>query len=170
MLPRIPSTHTVEKRSMLPGRLNFATSVIARVSKTGALSLLGFVLAYWTWAWCAPAALARAADVAEPVSGLANAGNLFGRSHGDAPATAPTGLAIKLLGVIAAGPGGSGYALLQLGAGKTQVVRAGGYLAPGILLEQVLPQQVILQRNGSRETLVWPHAQTPAAATSVPVR
>ena len=155
---------------MPSGRSKFAPSVIARISKTGALSLLGCVLAYWTWAWCAPAALARAVDVAEPLSSLANAGNLFGRGHGDAHVATPTGLAVKLLGVVAAGPGGSSYALLQLGAGKTQVVRVGGYLAPGILLEQVLPQQVILQRNGSRETLVWPHPQTPAAATSVPVR
>lgn len=155
---------------MLSGRSNLAQTMIARMSKAGALSLLGFVFAYWTWAWLAPSPLPRAAEVATSVSRLAAASNLFGQGQGDAHAGTPTGLAIKLLGVIAAGPDGSGYALLQLDAGKTQVVRAGEYLAPGILLEKVLPQQVILQRNGSRETLVWPHPQTPATSTSAPVR
>lgn len=155
---------------MLSGRSNLAQTVIARLSKIGALSLLGFVLAYWTWAWFAPSPLPRAAEMSTPAHGLVAAGNLFGRDHGDAHAGTPTGLAITLLGVIAAGPDGTSYALLQLDAGKTQVVRAGGYLAAGILVEKVLPQQVILQRNGSRETLVWPHPPTPATATSVPVR
>ena len=155
---------------MLSGRSNLAQTVIARMSKASALTLFGFVLAYWTWAWFAPSPLPRAAEVSAPASRLTGAGNLFGRGQDDAHVGTPTGLAIKLLGVIAAGPGGSGYALLQLDAGKTQVVRAGGYLAPGILVEKVLPQQVILQRNGSHETLVWPQPQTPATSTSVPVR
>ena len=73
--------------------------------------------------------------------------------------------------IIAAQPEGSGYALLQLDARETRVVRAGGDLAPGIHVERVLPQRVILQRNGSRETLVWPHpAQTPATAPDNPAR
>ncbi len=156
---------------MPSGRSNLAQTAIARMSKAGALTLLGLVLAYWTWAWCAPSPLPRAMEISEPAGRLAAAGNLFGRVQDDAHADTPTGLAVKLLGVMAAAPEGSGYALLQLDAKKTQVVRAGGYLAPGIRLEKVLPQQVILQRNGVRETLVWPHpVQGAAAATSAPVR
>ncbi|KRE86937.1 general secretion pathway protein [Rhodanobacter sp. Soil772] len=156
---------------MSSGRSNFAQRAIAVVSKAGALSLLGFVLAYWTWAWWAPSPLPAAMQTFEPSASLAAAGNLFGQPPGGARADVPTGLAVKLLGVMAAMPEGSGYALLQLDAKETQLVRAGGYLAPGIRLEKVLPQQVILQRNGSRETLVWPRpVQAPATTTSTSVR
>lgn len=155
---------------MLSGWSNLAQTVIGRMSTAGALSLFGCVLAYWTWAWGAPSALPRAADVSTPAGHLAAAGNLFGHGQRDARAVAPSGLAITLLGVMAAGADGAGYALLQLDAGKTRVVRAGSYLAPGILLEKVLPQQVILQRNGSRETLAWPHPPVSAASPAVPAR
>jgi general secretion pathway protein C len=156
---------------MPSGRSNFAQTAIDSASKTGALSLLGLVLAYWTWAWCAPAPLPRAMEISEPAGRLVAAGNLFGRLPGDAHADVPTGLAIRLLGVMAAEPEGAGYALLQLDAKNTRVVRAGEYLAPGVRLEKVLPQQVILQRNGSRETLVWPHpVQAPATTTSTSAR
>lgn len=152
---------------MLSGRSKLAPTAIASASKALASSLLGLVLAYWTWAWCAPSPLPRSMEVSEPPARLAAAGSLFGGAAGDAPADAPTGLAVKLLGVVADPPAGSGYALLQLGAGETRVVRAGGVLAPGIRVEQVLPQRVILQRHGSRETLGWPSpAQAPATASA----
>jgi general secretion pathway protein C len=152
---------------MLSGRSNLARTALGAASKAGALSLLGLVLAYWTWAWCAPAPLPRAMEISGPADRLAAAGNLFGRLPGDAQAEVPSGLAIRLLGVMAAEPQGAGYALLQLDAKKTRLARAGEYLAPGIRLEKVLPQQVILQRNGSRETLAWPRpSQAPATTTS----
>ena len=153
---------------MSSGRSNFVQTAIGLASKIGALSLLGLVLAYWTWAWCAPAPLPRAMEISEPAGRLVAAGSLFGRPPGDVHADAPTGLAIRLLGVMAAEPEGSGYALLQIDAKKARLVRAGEDLAPGIRIEQVLPQRVILQRNGSRETLVWPHpVQAPATTTSI---
>ncbi|MGN6704988.1 MAG: type II secretion system protein N [Rhodanobacter sp.] len=152
---------------MSSGRSDFVQTATDVALKTCALSLLGFVLAYWTWAWCAPAPLPRAMAVAEPPGRLAAAGDLFGRLSSDAHADVPTGLAIRLLGVMAAEPEGSGYALLQLDAKKTRLARAGEYLAPGIRIEKVLRQQVILQRNGSRETLAWPRpVQAPATTTS----
>lgn len=156
---------------MSSGRSNLAQTAIASASKVIAASLLGLVLAYWTWAWCAPSPLPRAMETSEPPGRLVAAGNLFGTAQGDAQADTPTGLAVKLLGVIAGQPEGSGYALLQLDAKETRVVRAGGDLAPGIRVESVLPQRVILQRHGSRETLVWPQpAQTPAITPSASVR
>lgn len=156
---------------MLSGRSKLAPTAVASASKALALSLLGFVLAYWTWAWCGPSPLSRSMEISEPPARLTAAGNLFGGMAGDAPADAPTGLAVRLLGVVAGQPAGSGYALLQLGAGETRVVRAGGNLAPGIRVEEVLPQRVILQRHGSRETLAWPNpAQAPATASGTPVR
>ena len=159
--------HTQMKHDMPSGRSNRVQTAIHYTSKAVALSLLGLVLAYWTWAWCAPLPLPPSASIAEPASRLAAANRLFGGLPAAGHTDAPTGLAVKLLGVMAGNPAGAGYALLQLDAKKTQLVRAGGYLAPGIRVEQVFPQQVILQRNGVRETLVWPHpVQTPAPTTS----
>jgi general secretion pathway protein C len=152
-------------------RSNLAQTAIVSMAGIVALSLLGLVLAYWTWAWFAPPALPQARAVAAPVTRLAAAGDLFGALHGDTAADTPTGLAITLLGVMAGEPEGAGYALLQLDAKKTQVVRAGAELAPGIRLEKVLTHQVILLRNGTRETLAWPKPGQPAThPTSIPIR
>ena len=156
---------------MRSGLSSFAQAAITPVSRVGALAVLGLALAYWSWAWWAPAPLPRAMATAGSAGSLAAANDLFGQQPGGAHAEVSTGLAVKLLGVMAATPEGSGYALLQLDAKETQLVRAGGYLAPGIRLEKVLPQQVILQRNGLREILAWPHsAQAPATTTSTSVR
>lgn len=158
------------KSDMPSRRSERVQTAVYTAAKAAALSLLGLVLAYWTWAWAAPSVLPGATVMAEPASSLETASQLFPGVPGESHTDAPTGLAVKLLGVIADEPEGVGYALLQLDAKKTQVVRAGGYLAPGIRVEKVFPQQVILQRNGARETLVWPRPELPATVKSTPVR
>lgn len=150
---------------MPSGRSNFAQTSVAFTAEAGALALLGLVLAYWTWAWLAPSPLPQAMGVSAPGGRLTAAGNLFGQAQGDARTGTPTGLAIELLGVVAGVPAGSGYALLRLDAKETRVVRAGEELAAGIRVESVLPEQVVLQRNGARETLTWPR---PLPAPAVP--
>ncbi len=156
---------------MSSGRFKLAQTSIDITLKAGALALLALVLAYWTWAWGAPSPLPQATEVSAPAGRLAATGNLFGEVPGGAHVGAPTRLAIKLLGVMAGAPAGSGYALLQLDAKETQVVRAGEDLAPGIRVESVLSEQVILRRNGSRETLAWPRpAPTPASAKNPPAQ
>jgi len=158
-------------RVVSSGGSKFAQTTAVAASKFVALAALGLVLAYWTWAWLAPATLPPAQKVSEPSGRLAAAGKLFGHEPDGAPVATSTGLAIKLLGVIAGQPQGSGYALLQLDAKDTHVVRSGGEVAPGVRVESVLPQQVILQRAGARETLAWPQpGQTPETTTSSPTR
>ncbi|MEO5810647.1 MAG: type II secretion system protein N [Rhodanobacter sp.] len=167
----IQTMRTQVKHDMPSGRSKLVHTALHSMALAMAMSLLGLVLAYWTWAWWAPSPLPGTTAIAEPASPLAAASGLFGKLPGAATADAPTGLAVKLLGVIAGEPEGTGYALLQLDAKKTRVVRAGGYLAPGIRVEKVFPQQVILQRDGVRETLVWPRPVQPAAPVkSPPVR
>ena len=144
-------------------RLRRVQSAMATISNVGALSLLGVVLAYWSWVWWAPTPLPPAMAVAEPGTRLAAAGTLFGEDAGAEHPDVPTGLAVSLLGVVATEPAGSGFALLKLGAKDSRVVRAGSLLAPGIRVEKVLPQKVTLERNGVRETLAWPH---PAPASN----
>jgi general secretion pathway protein C len=152
-------------------RSKLAHTAVASLSQTAALAVLGGVLAYWTWAWCAPSVVPPIVDMATPTAQLTAARNLFGQAPGNAHAAAPSALAITLLGVMAARPPDSGYALLRLDAGKTRLVRAGDNLAPGIRVEQVLPQEVILQRHGVRETLAWPQpAKASVTSPGVPAR
>lgn len=136
-------------------RFGLAQIVLVSSATLAALLLLCAVLAYWTWVWIAPRAVPRARAIEIPPRVVAAYG-LFGEAQRSRDAVAPTGLAIRLLGVAAAAGGKSGYAIVQLEANKTLAVREGADLAPGIRLVEVKAEQVILERNGVRETLALP--------------
>jgi general secretion pathway protein C len=63
---------------------------------------------------------------------------------------------MRVLGVVAASGGKSGYAVVQLDGNKILAAREGTDIAPGIRLAQVQAGQIILERNGVRETLALP--------------
>ena len=128
-----------------------------------AVALLGAVLAYWTWAWFAPRAVPRLETSAVQSGSVASAGAIFGSVPRAQAAAAPTGIAIKLLGVVAASGGRRGYAVVQLEAKQILAVHEGEDIAPGIRLAEVHADHVILERNGLRETLAWPVRRGTAA-------
>lgn len=140
-------------------------TMLVSVLTLAALALLGLVLAYWTWVWLAPRPEPRAQVAVQAMEGLASAAGLFGSAPSSVNAAAPTGSAIRLLGVVAATSGNRGYAALQLGTNEIIAVREGEHVAPGILLAEVTARQVILERGGVRETLALPEP-TPAPATA----
>jgi general secretion pathway protein C len=144
-----------------PIRSNFAQSTIVLSATLAALTLLCFVLAYWTWVWFAPGAAPRTRAV-EAQRHIEAAYGLYGGARRSQTAAAPTALAIRLLGVAAAAGGKSGYAIVQLDANKVLVTREGTDIAPGIRLAEVQAGQIILERNGARETLVLPDKNTRA--------
>ncbi len=121
-----------------------------------AVAALGLVLAYWTWVWFAPRAEARADAVATQSRGVASAYSLFGKLPRNQNTAGPTGIAIRLLGVVAASGGRRGYAVVQLDAKQILAVHEGQDIAPGVQLTQVLPDHVVLDRGGVSETLAWP--------------
>jgi general secretion pathway protein C len=133
-----------------------------------ALALLSAVLAYWTWTWFAPRPQPRAPAVAEAGTSFAAAAELFGRAQrrGDGPA--PTGIAIKLLGVAAAAGKTRGYAIVELEPRNILAVRVGDEVAPGIRLAEVYPDRVILERSGTREMLAWPEPRARATQAVAP--
>ncbi len=137
-------------------RASLAQTAVASLAMFAALLLLGLVLAYWTWAWLAPRPEPRAQAVPEPGGGVASASGLFGSAGRDGNVAAPTGIAIRLLGVVAASGGRRGYAVVQLEANQIFAVREGDDIAPGIRLAKVHPNHVVLERSGVRETLTWP--------------
>jgi len=142
-------------------RSALAQSILVAVLTLLAAALLGAVLAYWTWAWFAPPVEARLEPAVQSGS-VAAAGAVFGTVPRKQAAAAPTGIAIKLLGVVAATAGRRGYAVLQLEAKQILAVHEGEDIAPGIRLAEVLADHVILERSGVRETLSWPQRTGPA--------
>ena len=133
-----------------------------------ALALLSAVLAYWTWAWFAPRPQPRAPAIAEAGTAVAAAAGLFGRVQRKGDGPAPTGIAIKLLGVAAAAGKTRGYAVVELEPRNILAVREGDEVAPGIRLAEVYTDRVILERNGARETLAWPEPRVRAAQAVPP--
>lgn len=151
---------------MLLRRADRLPTLLTATALLSALALLGLVLAYWTWTWFGPRLEPRMqADV--PATSMASAHTLFGTAqHNPAAAPATIGLAVDLLGVIAAEGRGEGYALVRLDQKKTLVVRAGEDLSPGIRLAEIFPGHVVVQRNGISETVALPQTHPPALPDS----
>jgi len=148
------------------GRSSVAQTAVVSLLTLTALAVFGLVLAYWSWVWFAPRAEPRAEVVDAPTGSVAAASLAFGRVERNKSAAAPTGIAIKLLGVVAASGGRRGYAVVQLEGKQILAVHEGEDVSPGLRLAEVLPEHVILERGGMRETLAWPQkkgAATPAA-------
>jgi general secretion pathway protein C len=127
----------------------------ASVANFAALALLGVVLAYWSWAWLAPAAAARAPAAAETASNVSSAAGLFGSAKQGPGAAAAAG-SIRLMGVVAASGERRGHAVLRLDAKKTVAVLQGEDIEPGLRLAEIHVDHIVLERNGAREVLAWP--------------
>jgi len=151
------------------GRSSLAQTAVVTLLTLGAVAVFGLVLAYWTWIWFAPRVEPRGEPVAVATGSLASAGIVFGRLERNRNTAAPTGIAIKLLGVVAASGGRRGYAIVQLEAKQILAVHEGEDVTPGLRLAEVHPDHVILERGGVRETLTWPpQKRTPGASAAPP--
>ena len=145
-------------------RSGFAPTAVVSLVTFAALALLGLVLAYWTWAWLAPRPEPRAQAAAQAdgraVGATQAASGLFGGARrdngGDRNGAAPTAIAVRLLGVVAASGSRLGYAVLRLDAKTTVAVPQGADVEPGLRLAEVHVDHIVLERNGARETLAWP--------------
>jgi general secretion pathway protein C len=143
-----------------------AQAAVVSVATFVALAFLGSVLAYWTWAWLAPRPEPRAQATAPAGGRVEAAYDLFGNVRRDANGVVPTGIPVRLLGIVAAtarrpgsGPGnGLGYAVLRTDSKKTAVVLEGDEVEPGLRLVEIHVDHIVLQRNGAREKVGWPEA------------
>ena len=148
------------------GRPGVAQTALVSLLTLAGVALLGLVLAYWTWAWFAPRAEPRAEAVAGETGSLASASRVFGRVERSQGSAAPTGIAIKLLGIVAASGGRRGHAVVQLDAKQILAVHEGDDIAPGVRLAEVRSDHLILERGGLRETLAWPEKKGSAPPTA----
>lgn len=149
------------------GRSNLVETAIVTVLSIVSLLLLGLVLAYWTWTWLGPSPEPRVEAGTGQNGDIVSAGLLFGKLERNQGAAAPTGIAIKLLGVVSASGGRLGYAVVRLEDKQILAVHEGEDIAPGIRLAEVHPEHVILERSGVRETLTWP-VKSSTAGTATP--
>jgi len=124
----------------------------ASIANLAAAALLGVVLAYWSWAWLAPPAAARAPATAQLTSSTSAASALFGTAKEAAPVSGN----VRLMGVMAASGERRGHAVLRLDGKKTVAILQGEEVEPGVRLAEVHVDHVVLERNGARETLAWP--------------
>jgi general secretion pathway protein C len=140
----------------------FTHNAIVTAVTIAALALLGLVGGYWTWQWLAPRQEPHIQARTEPGGQIASAMDLFGRIQKDGNTPAPTGMAIRLLGIVAAAKGQDGYAVVVLDGKQIVATREGEDIAPSIRLAEVASDHVVLERDGVRETLAWPE-KAPAA-------
>lgn len=139
--------------------LSVQTALVALLT-LGALVLLCLVVANGLWRALAPlpAAPAPAAELSMTI--MQAAYTVFGTAPAaESPTTlqpAATGLALRLLGIIAAQGSGADYAVVELSPGTIMAVREGEELAPGLRLAEVGEDRLVLERSGIRETLAWP--------------
>jgi len=145
--------------------LNAFPSLSRRLSRFGTplvsfalLLLLAALLAHWTWRFVAPAprqalTTMRADMVPGAELALLRAAYLFGSAPGQEVQTERvTSLNLKLHGVFAAL--GEMPAMAILGVdGKDQAVSGGQEFVPGVVLDTVHPDHVILLNQGVRERL-----------------
>jgi general secretion pathway protein C len=89
--------------------------------------------------------------------------HLFGVAPTRGGGQVVSNLNIKLKGVFAGGA--SGAAIVNAG-GKDEAARVGGEIVPGVILESVHPQYMVLRRNGALERVNIEERQQVAGAVS----
>ena len=124
-----------------------------------ALALLCWVLARWTWVVIAPAAppvpppAATPIDLQAALDEILRARLFSGNAGAQPPAVPATRHDVQLAGVLATSPNGRGWAVLQLEGKPHQVAASGAEILPGVVLDQVLADHVVVRRQGNRERI-----------------
>jgi len=136
-------------------RASLSQTAVVSAATFGACALAGLVLAYWGWAWLAPAAVPRAPAAAAATPGTDAAATLF-RSVKEGSRAAASSSAVRLTGVVAPSGDRPGHAVLRIDGKKTVAVLQGDDILPGLRLAEVHADHVVVERNGARETLAWP--------------
>ena len=140
-----------------------------------AFSLLTGTLTYWGSVWLATDHMSdsrQETPAGQPVPDTgypeSTAGNLFGIAQREQNVPVASSIDIKLLGVIAASGNRKGYAILKLDEKEILAIHEGEAIAPGVMLEEVRPKHIALERSGLRETLALPETALSTDFTSSP--
>jgi general secretion pathway protein C len=142
----------------------------AKTGLAGTLLVLALVLAlawqlaYWTWVFVAPPPAAAPEPRAGGEVDLAAIARLFGAAPPQGAAATAAGGSLRLKGVIAPTPGVTASAIFSTGAGRDLGVPLGAEVQPGVKLDEVHPDHVVLSRGGARERLELEERRSVSAA------
>ncbi len=146
-------------------RSGFVQTIVILLATMTSLTLLSLVMAHWTWVWVVPSSESPAYQTVQTGVSTEAAFHLFGATEKSADDSVLIGHAlvgnvsagggIRLLGIVAATTGHSGYAVVQLASKDIVALREGEDIAPGLRLTEVSADHLILERSGIRETLTW---------------
>jgi type II secretory pathway component PulC len=148
--------------------------VLSRGLSAALLVLAAAVCAHWFWIFVAPPVSApleySSTEVLRPLDSVRRA-NLFGASVTPS-AAAPVRTDLVLRGISASRKGG--MAVIATDRGRTVTVRAGDEIAPGITLERVERDHVIVVQNGVAQRLDLPQRKpvdaAPVAGQAIPAK
>jgi hypothetical protein len=118
------------------------------------VAALAVSLAHWTWIVLAPRAIAAPSSLAQPEEtrpGALAKRHLLGASTDGVAAgegSAVSTSRLKLLGVFSRGNSGAGRAILAPESGRPVTALTGEAVVPGIVLQEVRPDHVLLLRDG----------------------
>lgn len=124
----------------------------------GLLVFFLWLLSRWIWSFfpapqgAPPRLPPTQAATGDRVAAIGKA-RLFGSAAEPAASTGLTSLNFKLLGVFAARRQEGMAAVINTGEPKNKAVRAGEEVAPGIVLDKVFADHVLLRRHGVTERL-----------------
>ena len=124
-----------------------------------ALALLCWVLARWTWVLLAPPqpvappATPAPIDLQAALDEVLRARLFSSQPAADPPVATAAPRDLQLAGILATAPRGGGWAVVQVGTKAQQVAIAGSEIAPGVVLDQVFADHVVVRRQGNRERL-----------------
>lgn len=150
-----------------------------RAINLGALLLLTFALAQWTWREAgppsAPAPAGTAAIPAATASGESDlqgllSAHLFGMADPGRGVLSPrqlpaSSLNLELTGVIARG--NDSYALIRIDGAPEEPIGIGQEITAGARLRAVYPDRIILERGGALESLILKDSDATFAAGSI---
>lgn len=147
-----------EARNALNAVLSELTRRLPEILTFTLVVVLAMQLAYWTWIFFTPKA-----PLPPPKPAAANTDNAIARvidthlfgvaATGAAPVTVAAATNMRLSGVFASTGNLPAFAIISSDGQPSQPVRSGQAIAPGVLLEAVFPDYVIIRRNGARERL-----------------
>lgn len=167
-------TDAREARIALDAVLNDLTRRLPDILTFTLVVVLAMQLAHWTWIFFTPKAplpplRPAAANTDHAIAKVVDA-NLFGTAATNpAPVAITAATNMRLSGVFASVGNLPAFAIISSDGQPSQPVRSGQAIAPGVVLESVLPDHVIIRRNGVRERLELDGRGTVAAQPGIAI-
>lgn len=146
------------------------TTWLVRLLNSVLLVLAAIMCAHWFWIFAAPVVTA---SIEAPLAEAARSAALIQRAHlfgatANAPQVAAVRTDLALRGIYASRDGG--MAVIALDRGRMVTVRAGEEIAPGIKLERVLRDHVLVNQGGITQRIELPQRKPLDAPPVAPQR